>query len=140
VNDVSGQVGQSVNEGVRGNERGPSTVLPDGTATGRSLVPHRHMRTLAAGVTVPVTGVIDMATAGALHDALTSHIRAAAPGTHVIADFSGVTFVDARGLTTLVGAAKTARARKAVFRLTGCPPCLLRLLEITDTRSLLSLT
>jgi anti-anti-sigma factor len=85
-------------------------------------------------VVLRVTGEIDIATVPALAEALQSRARAAGPGTDLIADLAAVTFIDARGLAALLEAADTARSCGLTFRVTGRPPCMMRLLELTGAR------
>jgi anti-sigma B factor antagonist len=88
-------------------------------------------------VVLRVAGEIDIATAPALAEALELRAGAAPPGTDLIADLTAVTFIDARGLATLLEAAATARRCGVAFRVTGRPPCVLRILELTRTRDLM---
>jgi STAS domain len=46
-----------------------------------------------------------------------------------------VTFLDARGITTLLTAAHTARQRGLDFRITGCSPRLLGLFDLVGVRA-----
>jgi anti-anti-sigma factor len=46
-----------------------------------------------------------------------------------------VTFLDARGITTLLTARHTARRRDIDFRITGCSPRLLRLFDLVGVRA-----
>jgi anti-sigma B factor antagonist len=90
-------------------------------------------------VVLHVTGEIDMATAPALAEALQFGVRTAGSGTDLIADLTAVTFIDARGLAALLEAADTARSSGVVFQVTGCSPCMLRLLALTGTRDLMDI-
>ena len=58
-------------------------------------------RTLDDTVTLTVTGEIDLGNAESLYKALTD---ALAPGAPVVADLTGVEFIDSRGLAALVRA------------------------------------
>lgn len=80
-----------------------------------------------------VVGEIDLATVPVLAEALQFRVGAAETGTELIVDMAAVTFIDARGLATLVEAAEAARSCGVVFRTTGRPACLLRLLAIAGT-------
>jgi anti-anti-sigma factor len=84
-------------------------------------------------------GEIDMATAPAFAEALQVHLQAGEPGTELIVDLTDLTFIDVRGLAALLAAAEAARARDVVFRVVGRPRCLLRLVDLTDTRDALNL-
>jgi anti-anti-sigma factor len=88
-------------------------------------------------VVVRVSGEVDMATSVPLADTLTSHLLAAEPGTCVLLDLGAVTFIDGRGLRVLLDATTTARARSVVLAIIECPPCLSRLIKLTDTDGLL---
>lgn len=89
-------------------------------------------------VVVRVSGEIDMATSVPLADAIASHLLAAEPGTCVLLDLGTVTFIDARGLRVLLEATTTARARGVVLAIIECPPCLSRLMKLTNTDGLLN--
>ena len=58
-------------------------------------------RTLEGTVTLTVTGEIDLGNAESLYKALTDALASGAP---VVADLSGVEFIDSRGLAALVRA------------------------------------
>ncbi len=89
-------------------------------------------------VVVRVSGEIDTATSAPLADTLASHLLAAEPGACVLLDLGTVTFIDGRGLRVLLEATATARARGAVLAIVECPPCLSRLMKLTDTDGLLN--
>jgi anti-anti-sigma factor len=84
-----------------------------------------------AALVVRVSGEIDIATAPALAEALRARLEAAGPGAELIVDLAAVTFIDARGLATLLEAAETARSRGIVLRTTGRPSCLRRIIAVT---------
>ncbi|GAA1027391.1 STAS domain-containing protein [Virgisporangium ochraceum] len=65
---------------------------------------------------VRVTGDVDFATAGQLRDAL---LESAAGGHPVVVDLSGVTFLDAAGLSALVAGRKATGGRLSVVGATG---------------------
>jgi anti-sigma B factor antagonist len=82
---------------------------------------------------VVVSGEIDVYTASDLQDSL-NHAAEAAAGTEepaVTVDLSGVTFVDARGLSVLVAAEAYACVRGVRMLFTGISPGIVRLLRVT---------
>jgi anti-anti-sigma factor len=88
-------------------------------------------------VTVTVSGEIDMATAGELHDALTRAVEAAsAPG--VVVDMSAVRFCDSSGLNALVAAHREAQQRKTRFRVGSVSEQVRWVLEITSLLAVLT--
>jgi anti-anti-sigma factor len=89
-------------------------------------------------VVVGVSGEIDLTTSVPLADTLASHLLAAEPGTCVMVDLGTVTFIDVRGLRVLLEATATARSRGVVLAIIECPPCLSRLMKLTDTADLLN--
>lgn len=86
-----------------------------------------------------IGGEIDMATAPAFAEALHAHVQAGEPGTELVVDLTALTFIDVRGLTALLTAAEAARSRGSDLRVAGRPRCLLRLVELTDTRGALNI-
>ncbi len=83
-------------------------------------------------------GEVDLATSVPLADTLASHLLAAEPGTCVVVDLAAVTFIDVRGLRVLLEATATARSRGVVLAIIECPPCLSRLMKLTDAADLLN--
>lgn len=65
---------------------------------------------------VHVGGDVDLATAGQLRDALVS---SAAGGHPMVVDLSGVTFLDAAGLSALVAGRRAAGGRLRIVGATG---------------------
>lgn len=83
---------------------------------------------------VEVAGQIDIMTAQALHAYLCHAIETAATGTApavVELDLARVTFMDARGLSALLGANRHAHLLRARLQLANIPANLARLLAIT---------
>lgn len=114
------------NQEARPHSSGPSSV--------------RAAAVSLADLVVPVTGEIDRATAPALSAAVDAHLDRAAPlGRDVVVDLGGVTFIDLHGLRLLLAATDTARSRGVTLQVTECPPCLLRLLQVTGVGGRLNL-
>jgi anti-sigma B factor antagonist len=87
--------------------------------------------TVVAGVpTVCVEGTVDLATLGALHDALHRAVLAH-PGRVLRVDLDAVTAIDDGGLGVLVGAAATARDRDGEIELVCSNPTVRRRLTAT---------
>lgn len=91
-----------------------------------------------AVVIVCVHGEIDSLTAPALTVCLDQQIgRTVGPDAIEVA-LTHVTFLDARGITTLLTAAHTARQRGLDFQITGCSPRLLSLFDLVGVRAQLA--
>lgn len=110
------------------------TDADDRLARGTQPLHSRSDTATPSQLVLRVTGEIDIATVPAMTEAMQSRLKAATPSSDLIVDLTAVTFIDARGLAALLEAAESARSGGVVFRVIGCPPCLQRLLEITDTR------
>jgi len=82
---------------------------------------------------VRVTGEIDVATAPALREHLTTHESAGAPV--VVVDLTDVTFVDSTALGVLVGAYRRLGDAGSTLRLVVTEARILKVLEITDLMS-----
>ncbi len=74
---------------------------------------------------VKLTGELDIVGADHVRDALV-----AIPGTTVVADVSGLTFIDARGVAALVGARDAIAARGDELRIVGARGLVRRVFEI----------
>jgi anti-sigma B factor antagonist len=81
-------------------------------------------------------GEIDMATAGALQDALLAFEPGACRTVSV--DLEDVTFIDSHGLRVLIGAQRTLAEREIELVVTRAGPQAARLFEITGTADLLT--
>jgi anti-sigma B factor antagonist len=82
-----------------------------------------------ASAVVRVAGEIDLHTSRSLRTVL---LELAEQGhTHIVADFSGVTFCDASGLGVLVAVGNRLREDEGTLRLTGVRPAQRRILQIT---------
>ncbi|MFI6451577.1 STAS domain-containing protein [Streptosporangium amethystogenes] len=80
-------------------------------------------------VVITVAGELDLATRPELSDCVQEAIDAC-HGT-VIIDLSGVTFIDACGLSSLIGVKRYAREHHTPLLLAGAPPVVLKLLKLT---------
>jgi anti-sigma B factor antagonist len=83
---------------------------------------------------IAVRGEVDVATAPILRRALAeadARGRRDLMGGPVVVDLSGVTFIDASGLSVLVGAARWARGEGRMLVLRDPSPATMRVLEIT---------
>ncbi|MDL5199253.1 STAS domain-containing protein [Streptomyces sp. ALI-76-A] len=95
-----------------------------------------HVRALAADRSlVTATGALDVRTAVRLSDALQPLLRAR--GHTVLADLSGVTFMDSTGLTCLIGAYRTARSTGAHLALIAPSERVRHMLALTGTDQVL---
>ncbi|MFF5108758.1 STAS domain-containing protein [Streptosporangium sp. NPDC000509] len=81
-------------------------------------------------VVITVAGELDLATRPKL-SVFTQDVIDACPGT-VIIDLSGVTFIDACGLSALIAIRRHARERDTPLLLAGAPPVVLKLLKLTN--------
>lgn len=75
-----------------------------------------------------VLGELDADTSGKLREAVDG---AAVDGAVVVADMSGVTFIDSSGLSALVHSSAVARDRSAKFSIRAPSASVSRLLELT---------
>lgn len=81
-------------------------------------------------VVITVAGELDLATRPELSDRVQNAIDMC-PGT-VIIDLSGVTFIDACGLSALIAVRRHAREHDTPLLLAGAPPAVLKLLKLTN--------
>jgi anti-anti-sigma factor len=88
------------------------------------------------GVVLTVTGEIDVTTIGALAEAL-DHAADAAPV--VVADLTGVTFMDSTGLSTMLRAHHDLVARGGRLALVGAQPSVQRVLDLTGVDTVIPL-
>ncbi|MER6950308.1 STAS domain-containing protein [Nonomuraea sp. NPDC000554] len=92
-----------------------------------------HTKTVSHDVTIAVRGEVDIASEPELCACLTSVL--ARPGTSLVLDLGGVTFMDARGLSALVSARSLAERSSGTVCLANVPPAVIRLLKMTDLDS-----
>ena len=78
--------------------------------------------------TIRLTGDLDLASAPTLNN---TSARISRAGDRLILDVSGVTFVDAAGISALLTTRRTFDTRGTAVVLRGTPPCLHRLLAVT---------
>jgi anti-sigma B factor antagonist len=83
-----------------------------------------------------VAGEIDVATASVIERVATEALDVLGPCLAV--NLSDVTFMDARGISTLLRLRKEAVSRGGYLRLAQVPPGVVRLLKITDMLELLA--
>lgn len=93
----------------------------------------------AEGTVVRVRGELDMTTAPRVHATLAEVLEHAPRGLRrrLAVDVSALTFIDARGLCALVGAAIRARRVGVAFALRGANPRLLRAIDVAGLSSVL---
>jgi anti-anti-sigma factor len=84
-----------------------------------------------------VDGEIDMATADALADAMTSILHRLRAD-RVVVDFAGVTFMDCSGVNALMTGYRLAQGHHIGFVLVNCQPNVLRVLELTGVDKVLT--
>ena len=86
-------------------------------------------------VRVQVTGELDLTTSPELADALRREIEA---GKHVVLDLSNIAFIDSTGLSTLIGALRSAESNGASLAVSPrLPSHVSRVFEITGLTSVL---
>jgi anti-anti-sigma factor len=78
---------------------------------------------------VRIAGEIDMKSGPWLRDFLLRFLRIS--GTCLLADLSGVTFIDCAGLRTLITTAGTAQLHASALRFTALSPAVRRVAELT---------
>lgn len=92
-------------------------------------VAHRH-----GTLTVTLTGEVDLDTSPRLHQALQ---EGDAPwGTHVVADLSGVTFMDSTGVRALLACYERAQEHGGTLSITGAGGLVERILYLSGVLSL----
>ena len=125
--------------------RGATEVRRVDTAQGSTRTPARSAHPVALAIetsdrdgwtVLDAEGELDVYTAPWLRARFREIIGQG--GTHLIVDLSEISFIDAAGLGSLVGALKAARVAHGELRLVG-QPALARLLEITGLRHALPL-
>jgi len=116
----------------------PSPLVPSPTSSpyrrrspfiGDSRVTHEGTRTI-----IWLLGDQDVATAGRLRDRLDSAI--AADDSDIAIDMSGVTFMDAATIGTLIGGRNHLRMLARRLTIRDSPPCTRRLLDVCELRDL----
>ena len=85
-------------------------------------------------------GEIDSLTAPTLQECLDQQLAPTAQAASVDVELMHATFLDARGITTLLLAARTARLSAVDFRITGCSSRLLRLFDLVGVREEVAVT
>ncbi len=78
-----------------------------------------HRKQDAERTRVEIAGELDLTSGGELQEAVRRAVEEG--GEELLVDLGGVTFMDSAGLGALLGAARTARARRRAFGVT-CPP------------------
>ena len=94
---------------------------------------HVHSRT--GHVIVHIAGDIDMNSGPWLQESLLRFLRIS--GTCLLADLSGVTFIDCAGLRMLITTCRTAELQASTLRLTNLSPQVRRLADLTGLRETL---
>ncbi len=83
---------------------------------------------------VHVVGELDMSTSSRVEEAIAS----AAPGSRVIVDLTGCTFLDSSGVRGLVGAQRDVVERGGGLELVAAEPNIIRVLEITNVNTVVA--
>ena len=109
---------------------GPGALYYDDVTAAQLKVEERRE---GADAVLVLTGEIDMATADSLR-AATGRSLFDSPS-RVVLDFSGVTFCDSQGLSTLISISREASAAGSRLVLAGVGDFMGRLLEITGLRA-----
>lgn len=86
-----------------------------------------------AGTVVEVAGEVDMATAPQLYEGLMAALSGG--GHEVVVDVSGIRFIDASGIETLLRAAESARESGRSFQLHEPSKAVRRLLVLLELNS-----
>jgi anti-anti-sigma factor len=89
-------------------------------------------------VIICVHGEIDCFTAPTLQACLEQQFAAPSRAGGVEVALAHTTFVGARGISTLLAAVHTARLQATAFRITGCSPQLLRVIDIVGLSDVLA--
>ena len=96
-----------------------------------------RVRSRAGNVIVDIAGDIDMNSGPWLQDCLLRFLRIS--GTCLLADLSGVTFIDCAGLRMLLTTCRTAELQASTLRFTNLSPQVRRLADLTRLRAALPL-
>ena len=96
-----------------------------------------RVRSSARNLIVDVAGDVDMNSGPWLEDSLLRFLRIS--GTCVLADLSGVSFIDCAGLRTLITTCRTAEIHASALRFTNLSPQVRRLAGLTGLREALPL-
>jgi anti-anti-sigma factor len=88
-------------------------------------------------VTVDVHGEIDNVTVSELKKCLDEQLKLAHRPDALEVVLTHTTFLSARGIGTMVGAARDASERSVDFRVTGCSLQMLRLFDLVGVRKML---
>jgi anti-sigma B factor antagonist len=94
-----------------------------------------RVRSRARNLTVDIAGDIDMNSSPWLKDYLLHFLRIS--GTCLLADLSGVTFIDCAGLRMLITTCRTAELHASALRFTNPSPPVRRLADLTGLREAL---
>ena len=96
-----------------------------------------RVRSRAGNVIADIAGDIDMNSGPWLEDSLLRFLRIS--GTCLLADLSGVTFIDCAGLRMLITTCRTAELQASALRFTNLSPQVRRLADLTGLREALPL-
>ncbi len=96
-----------------------------------------RVRSSARNLIVDVAGDIDMNSGPWLEDSLLRFLRIS--GTCLLADLSGVTFIDCAGLRMLITTCRTTELHPSTLRFTNLSPQVRRLADLTGLREALPL-
>ena len=91
-------------------------------------------------VVVRVVGDLDLTTAPRLAAHLQRRTGSSPSGSTVVVDLSGCGFLGSKGVAVLMSAAQDAADRGRDFKIVGCRPIVLRVLDITGVRGALDVT
>jgi anti-anti-sigma factor len=97
-----------------------------------------RVRSRARNLTVDIAGDIDMNSGPWLKDYLLHFLRIS--GTCLLADLSGVTFIDCAGLRMLITTCRAAESHASALRFTNPSPPVRRLADLTGLREAVPLT
>ncbi len=96
-----------------------------------------RVRSRAGNVIADIAGDIDLNSGPWLEDSLLRFLRIS--GTCLLADLSGVTFIDCAGLRMLITTCRTAELQASALRFTNLSPQVRRLADLTGLRQALPL-
>jgi anti-anti-sigma factor len=96
-----------------------------------------RVRSRARNAFVDIAGDIDMNSGPWLEDSLLRLLRIS--GTCLLADLSGVTFIDCAGMRMLITTCRTAELQASALRFTNLSPQVRRLADLTGLRDALPL-
>lgn len=100
---------------------------------------HVHAVQLDGSTQLLVRGELDIASAPEIRKASCDLVAALAPGTRLVVDLGGLSFIDAAGLSAIVRLSNRVRAAGGTLRIEAVPPSIRRVFGLAGLELLLRL-